>query len=95
MLKTGFILLALLVILSPVLEGIVNAQTDITLPTYQGYISVAPGGRYFVDETGKGFLVIGQNDGTPWPGLAILLNGASPEATGTTFPPGPDEPAQP
>lgn len=71
----------LLAILSPVLEGTVNAQTDITLPVYQGMISVAPGGRYFVDEAGQGFLVIGQNDGTPWPGLATLLNGASPEAT--------------
>lgn len=81
MVKTAFLLLALLVITSPVLEGMVNAQTDITLPTYQGYISVAPGGRYFVDEAGKGFLVIGENDGTPWPGLSTLLNGASPEAT--------------
>jgi hypothetical protein len=81
MLKMGLVLLMLLALLSPVWEGMVNAQTDITLPVYQGYISVAPGGRYFVDEAGQGFLVIGQNDGTPWPGLASLLNGVSPEAT--------------
>lgn len=73
--------LALLVTSSPVLEGTVTAQSDITLPTYEGYISVAPDGRYFVDEQGQGFIVIGQNDGVPWPGLATLLNGISPEAT--------------
>lgn len=81
MIRIGLVVLALLVIASPGLEGVVSGQTELTLPTYQGYISVAPGGRYFVDEAGQGFLVIGQNDGTPWPGLATLLNGASPEAT--------------
>jgi hypothetical protein len=72
---------ALLAVSARSMEGAVTAQSDITLPTYQGYISVAPGGRYFVDEAGQGFIVIGQNDGTPWPGLATLLNGVSPEAT--------------
>ena len=65
----------------PARKDTVTAQSDITLPTYQGYISVAPGGRYFVDEAGQGFLVIGQNDGTPWPGLSPLLSGAAPDAT--------------
>jgi mannan endo-1,4-beta-mannosidase len=59
----------------------VTAQSDITLPQYQGYISVAPEGRYFVDEQGHGFLVIGENDGVPWAGLGTLLNRVSPEAT--------------
>lgn len=59
----------------------VVAQSDITLPEYQGYISVAPDGRYFVDEQGQGFLVIGENDGVPWAGLGTLLNRISPEAT--------------
>lgn len=65
------------------LEMAVNAQpaTEITLPSYQGYISVAPGGRYFVDEQGQGFLVIGQNDGVPWPGLSTLLGRIAPAAT--------------
>lgn len=57
------------------------AQVDIPLPTYEGYLSVSPNGRYFVDETGRGFIVIGQNDGVPWPGLVTLLNDLAPEAT--------------
>ncbi len=57
------------------------AQPDISLPQYEGYISVAPGGRYFVDELGQGFIVIGQNDGVPWAGLGTLLNRTSPQAT--------------
>lgn len=57
------------------------AQEDIMLPTYQGYISVADNGRYFVDEAGQGFIVIGQNDGVPWPGLSTLINGIAPSAT--------------
>lgn len=75
--------LALLLLIAslPGWEEPVTAQTEITLPTFQGYISVAPGGRYFVDEAGQGFLVIGQNDGTPWPGLAPLLSGAAPGVT--------------
>jgi hypothetical protein len=52
---------------------------DITLPAYEGYISVA--GRYFVDEAGQGFLVIGQNDAISWPGLVTLFDGSSREAT--------------
>lgn len=65
------------------LEVHVAAQPapEITLPQYQGHISVAPNGRYFVDEQGQGFLVIGQNDGVPWPGLSTLLNRVSPVAT--------------
>lgn len=58
-----------------------SAQQEITLPQYHGYISVAPDGRYFVDEQGQGFLVIGENDGVPWPGLVTLLNRVSPQAT--------------
>lgn len=57
------------------------ASPGITLPTYQGYISVSPNGRYFVDETGKGFLVIGQNDAISWPGLNTLLDRTAPEQT--------------
>ncbi len=59
----------------------VTAQDEITLPQYHGYISVAPDGRYFADEQGLGFLVIGENDGVPWAGLSTLLNRTSPEAT--------------
>jgi mannan endo-1,4-beta-mannosidase len=79
-------LLGLFIVAISCLPVLVAAQQettmpDITLPSYQGYISVAPDGRYFVDETGKGFLVIGENDGVPWPGLSTLLNRLSPEAT--------------
>mgnify|MGYP001268700399 FL=1 len=81
LIRIGLATLALLLFALPGMEGVVIGQTDPVLPTYQGYISVAPGGRYFVDEAGQGFLVIGQNDGTPWPGLVTLLNGASPDAT--------------
>lgn len=68
--------LCLLVLLLCSFQEMPLAAQDITLPTYQGYISVAPGGRYFVDEAGQGFIVIGQNDGVPWPGLSSLLHGA-------------------
>lgn len=64
-----------------IVEMNVTAQSDITLPQYQGYISVAPDGRYFVDEQGQGFIVIGENDGVPWAGLGTLINRLSPEAT--------------
>jgi hypothetical protein len=63
---------------------IVQAQPSIdpiVLPTYQGMISVSPNGRYFVDEAGQGFLVIGQNDAISWPGLDTLLSGSAPEQT--------------
>jgi mannan endo-1,4-beta-mannosidase len=73
------LLLTLLILLPG--EKIVTSQDDIQLPTYEGYISVAPEGRYFVDEAGQGFIVIGQNDGVPWPGLAALLGGTAPDAT--------------
>lgn len=46
-----------------------------SLPSFRGYISVAPNGRYFQDEDGKGFVVIGQNDAITWPGLEELLEG--------------------
>jgi len=61
-------------------HGHINAQ-DIMLPTYQGYITAADNGRYFVDEAGQGFIVIGQNDAVSWPGLSTLINRISPEAT--------------
>lgn len=70
--------LFLLLVLMPL-----AAQEDdtITLPEYEGYISVSPNGRYFVDETGKGFIVIGQNDAISWPGLNTLLERSAPEQT--------------
>ncbi|GAB4454379.1 MAG: hypothetical protein Kow00120_24240 [Anaerolineae bacterium] len=77
----SFAMLGLFALLAAVPLPQEGPLTDITLPAYQGYISVAPGGRYFVDEAGQGFLVIGQNDGVPWPGLATLLNGVAPAAT--------------
>jgi mannan endo-1,4-beta-mannosidase len=46
---------------------------DIELPRHRGYISVTANGRYFQDESGLGFIPIGQNDGIPWPGLVDLL----------------------
>lgn len=45
------------------------------LPTYQGYISRSNIGRYFQDDAGKGFVVIGHNDAITWPGLEELLEG--------------------
>lgn len=54
---------------------------EIVLPSYEGYISVAPAGRYFVDENGTGFLVIGQNDAVSWPGLSTLFYNSTSEAT--------------
>lgn len=79
-LRRALVLLLILTV-TGVMVNAQNTSSDITLPTYQGYISVAPNGRYFVDEAGQGFLVIGQNDGVPWPGLSALLNRANPEAT--------------
>ena len=52
------------------------------LPRYRGMISVAPNGRYFQDEAGQGFIVIGHNDATSWPGLVELFNRSSVETTG-------------
>jgi hypothetical protein len=68
------------------LADIVRAQQIVVspavdLPTYQGMISVAPNGRYFVDEAGQGFVVIGQNDAISWPGLNTLFDGSAPEQT--------------
>ncbi|MDX2137536.1 MAG: cellulase family glycosylhydrolase [Chloroflexota bacterium] len=45
------------------------------LTQHQGYISVAPHGRYFQDEAGRGFIVIGHNDAITWPGFEELLWG--------------------
>jgi mannan endo-1,4-beta-mannosidase len=56
----------------------VSAQDE--LPQYEGYIAVAENGRYFVDEAGTGFLVIGQNDAISWPGLSALFS-SSPLGT--------------
>jgi hypothetical protein len=56
-----------------------SVQTAIKLPDYKGYISVAPGKRYFQDEQGQGFIVIGQNDAITWPGLVELLDESSPQ----------------
>lgn len=75
-----FLILILALWIAPQ-EIAVAQDTDITLPTYRGYIDVAPGGRYFVDEDGKGFLVIGQNDAVSWPGPMTLLNDLQPSAT--------------
>ncbi len=57
-----------------------NAASVIELPTYTGLVSVAPNGRYFMDEDGTGFIVIGQNDAISWPGLNTLLDGSSAQA---------------
>jgi hypothetical protein len=79
-----------LVVLAVIAVGIVStapaaAQTretdDITLPRYTGYISVAPEGRYFVDEAGQGFIVIGENDAVSWPGLVTLVDRSSALST--------------
>jgi hypothetical protein len=58
-----------------------NAHKVHFLPRYSGYISVAPSGRYFQDEQGQGFIVIGQNDAITWPGLQELLECSDPRAT--------------
>jgi mannan endo-1,4-beta-mannosidase len=57
------------------------AVQPLVLPQPRGYISVAPGGRYFQDEQGRGFIVIGQNDAISWPGLNSLLDRTSLETT--------------
>jgi hypothetical protein len=54
---------------------------EVPLPTYRGYISVTPGRKYFQDEDGQGFLVIGQNDAITWPGLESLVGRVSVEET--------------
>jgi hypothetical protein len=54
-------------------------QTTPALPTYRGYITVAQNRRYFQDEAGQGFIVIGQNDAITWPGLVELLKKRSPQ----------------
>jgi hypothetical protein len=56
-----------------------SERVSTTLTTYQGCISVAPTGRYFQDERGQGFVVVGQNDAISWP--VALLDGTSRAAT--------------
>jgi hypothetical protein len=56
-------------------------QTLTTLPHYHGYITVAANKRYFQDETGQGFIAIGENDAVSWPGLATLIGRLSPDTT--------------
>jgi mannan endo-1,4-beta-mannosidase len=55
-------------------EGVATLSLS-SLPTYHGYISPTANGRYFQDEDGKGFVVIGHNDAITWPGLQELLEG--------------------
>ncbi|MBK8020799.1 MAG: DUF4038 domain-containing protein [Chloroflexi bacterium] len=55
--------------------------TPVRLPEYKGTISVSSSQRYFQDEQGLGFLVIGQNDAVTWPGLVELFDQTSPTAT--------------
>ncbi len=77
-------LLAVLLFLCAIIPASAQQQTDpipIALPVYEGYISVSPNGRYFVDEQGRGFLVIGQNDAISWAGLNTLFDGTSAEET--------------
>jgi hypothetical protein len=71
------------IVLLLLLLGMLTEKEDniITLPSYKGYISVSPNGRYFIDETGMGFIVIGQNDAISWPGLNTLLDRTSPDQT--------------
>src|SRR5688572_1099861 len=75
------LVLLLVIMATAAAQGAAMQADEITLPSYRGYISVAENGRYFVDEDGKGFLVIGQNDAISWPGLSSLVNQVSPEAT--------------
>ncbi|NJO83122.1 MAG: hypothetical protein HC828_10070 [Blastochloris sp.] len=51
------------------------------LPQHRGYITVAPSKRYFQDEDGRGFVVIGHNDAITWTGLVELLDGSAPHIT--------------
>ena len=53
----------------------IPSSTIHPFPSFRGHISVAPNGRYFQDEDGKGFVVIGHNDAITWPGLEELLEG--------------------
>ena len=41
-------------------------------PESMAYVRVAPGGRYFMTEDGRPFLVIGHNDAMPWPHMHNL-----------------------
>lgn len=50
--------------------------TSPAIPTYRGYITVTENKRYFQDEDGQGFIVIGQNDAITWPGMMELLKGS-------------------
>lgn len=58
-----------------------EASASVPLPSYRGMISVTKNGRYFQDEDGQGFLVIGQNDAVSWPGLGTLVDRLSPDST--------------
>lgn len=69
-----------------VLKADVQTQAGAELPPfhpakYHGFISVAPGHRYFQDEDGQGFIVIGENDAISWPGLATLMGRVSADST--------------
>ncbi len=70
-----------LLLANPVRAQQTSTPPVIALPAYEGMISVAPGGRYFMDEAGQGFIVIGQNDAISWPGLNTLFDGSSTEQT--------------
>ncbi len=50
-------------------------------PAYRGYIALAANRRYFQDETGHGFVVIGHNDAVTWPGLAEMLENGADDTT--------------
>jgi hypothetical protein len=50
-------------------------------PGSMPYIQVAPGGRYFMTEDGRPFLVVGHNDAMPWPTLHHMRNEADLHVT--------------
>jgi hypothetical protein len=51
------------------------------LPQHRGYISVTENRRYFQDESGQGFVVIGHNDAVTWNGLVELLEHGTVDTT--------------
>lgn len=41
-------------------------------PNSMPFVQLAPGGRYFMTEDGKPFLIIGHNDAMPWPRMRYM-----------------------
>ena len=49
--------------------------TAVSFPEDKGFLTVDPGGKYLAWENGEPFVVIGDNQGMPWPHIRTFYNG--------------------